>query len=421
VSCKANCRRPRWRLISTPPTAVWSVTELTTYLKRLLEADPLLQEATVRGEISNFRRHSSGHLYFSLKDDKSLLSCVCFRGAANCLEFQPQEGQQVIAYGHVNVYEPQGKYQLMVSHLQPDGLGELHQRFEALKARLAAEGLFAPERKRPLPRFPAAVALCTSPTGAAIRDMLNILRRRWPLTRVVLVPTLVQGEAAPASIVESLRQAAGAGVEVIIVGRGGGSLEDLWAFNEEIVARAIFACPIPTISAVGHETDITIADLVADLRAPTPSAAAELVVPDQAELRQHLDSLASRVKSGLQSLARRQHVRLARLEQNPIFTRPEALLAPWLQRVDVASDRAMEALMRRLERSRSVLQRLEASLRALDPREVLQRGYALVQRARDGALVSRVAQAPAGEELSLALSDGTVPARVMGEVQGKLF
>lgn len=402
-------------------TAVWSVSELTTYVKRLLESDELLQQVQVRGEISNFRRHSSGHLYFSLKDENSLLTCVCFRGAAGNLAFAPEEGQQVLAYGNVTVYEPQGKYQLLVTFMQPDGLGELHQRFEALKAKLAAEGLFAPERKRPLPRFPRTVALCTSPTGAAVRDMLNILRRRYPLARLLVIPAVVQGEAAPASICAALRRAAEAEVDVIIVGRGGGSLEDLWAFNEEAVARAIFACPIPTVSAVGHETDVTIADLVADLRAPTPSAAAELVVPDQGELRAHLNSLGQRARSALQSLARRQHVRLARLEQNPIFTRPEALLAPWLQRVDLATDRATEHLRRRLERARAVLQRLEASLRALDPRQVLGRGYALVQRTRDGALVNRVALAPAGEELTIAVSDGTIPARVGGEKQGRLF
>jgi exodeoxyribonuclease VII large subunit len=375
----------------------------------------------VRGEISNFRRHSSGHLYFSLKDEKSLLSCVCFRNAASGLDFDPQEGQQVVAFGHVNVYEPQGKYQLMVITMQPDGLGELHQRFEALKARLAAEGLFAPERKRPLPRFPRSIALCTSPTGAAVRDMINILSRRFPLARLYLVPTIVQGAAAPASILASLDRAAQAGVDVILLGRGGGSLEDLWAFNEEAVARAIFACPIPVVSAVGHETDVSISDLVADLRAPTPSAAAELVVPDQTELLSHLNALESRARSALQDLARQRGLRLARLEQNPLFTRPEALLAPWLQRVDEAGERGTANLTQRLERAAAVLQRLEASLRALDPREVLQRGYALVQRTRDGALVNRVALAPAGEDLTIAVSDGTVPARVSGEKQGRLF
>ena len=401
---------------------MWTVSQLTAYLKRLIETDALLQEVQVRGEISNFRRHSSGHLYFSLKDNQALLSCVCFRGSAQGLDFAPAEGQQVVAWGSLGVYEPQGKYQLLVVHMKPDGLGELHQRFEALKAKLAAEGLFAPERKRRLPRFPRRVALCTSPTGAAVQDMINILGRRFPLTRIVLVPTLVQGEQAPASVVESLRRAALAGVDVIIVGRGGGSLEDLWAFNEEAVARAIFASPVPVVSAVGHETDVTIADLVADLRAPTPSAAAELVVPDQAELGQHLRSLGQRTRAALQGLARARQVRLARLEQHPLFTRPETLLAPWLQRVDVAAERLAELLGERLREGRHALARLGASLRALDPHEVLGRGYALVRRTRDGALVSRVAQAPAGEALDIAVSDGTIAAQVRkpGE-QGRLF
>lgn len=403
-------------------TAIWTVGELTAYLKRLLEGDALLSQVQVRGEISNFKRHSSGHLYFSLKDDKALLSCVCFRGPAGQLKFAPEEGQRVVAYGSISVYEPQGKYQLVVTFMQPDGLGELHLRFEALKAQLAAEGLFAPERKRPLPRYPRSIALVTSPTGAAIRDLLNILGRRYPLARVLVVPTLVQGEAAPASIVNSLRRAAEAGVDVIIAGRGGGSLEDLWAFNEEAVARAIFASPVPVVSAVGHETDVTIADLVADLRAPTPSAAAELVVPDQAELRAHLAALGRQARAALQRLAQGRRVRLARLEQNPIFTRPESLLAPWLQRVDLAAEQATETLIRRLERAGQTLARLAASLRALDPREVLGRGYALVQRTRDRALVSRVELAPPGETLAIAVSDGTIPARVTGgDPQQSLF
>jgi exodeoxyribonuclease VII large subunit len=239
---------------------------------------------------------------------------------------------------------------------------------------------------------------------------------------VLIVPTLVQGEAAPGSIITSLRRAAQAGADVIIAGRGGGSLEDLWAFNEEAVARAIFASPVPVVSAVGHETDVTIADLVADLRAPTPSAAAELVVPDQAELRAYLSALGRNARAALQSLAQGRRVRLARLEQNPIFTRPEALLAPWLQRVDVAAEQAADLLTRRLERSGQVLLRLAASLRALDPREVLGRGYALVQRTRDRALVNKVELAPPGEALTIAVSDGTVPARVVGgKAQGSLF
>lgn len=402
--------------------AVWSVGELTAYLKRLLETDALLSQVQVRGEISNFRRHSSGHLYFSLKDDKALLPCVSFRGSAAKLRFDPQEGQRVVAWGNISVYEPQGKYQLVVSFMQPDGLGELHQRFEALKAQLEGEGLFAPERKRPLPRFPRSIALVTSPTGAAVRDLLNILERRYPLARVVLVPTLVQGEAAPASIVRSLQRAARAGVDVIIAGRGGGSLEDLWAFNEEVVARAIFASPVPVISAVGHETDVTIADLVADLRAPTPSAAAELAVPDQGELRARLAALGRHAQAGLESLAHSRRMRLARLEQNPIFTRPETLLAPWLQRVDLAAEQAVNTVSRRLERAGQTLARLTASLRALDPREVLGRGYALVQRTRDQALVSRVALAAPGEDLTIAVSDGAIAARVAGgKAQGSLF
>jgi len=257
---------------SNMQAAILSVSEVTAYLKQLLDRDEVLQQMVVRGEISNFTSHRSGHLYFSLKDEDSQLSCVCFRRDAQSLDFVPEEGMQVVAHGNVTVYERAGRYQLIVRFMRPDGAGELAARLEKLKARLEAEGLFDPARKRPLPRFPRAIGVCTSPTGAAIQDMIRIITRRYPRVKIVQFPTVVQGEAATLSIVQSL-QAAGhyRGLDVIIVGRGGGSLEDLWAFNEEAVARAIFACPIPVISAVGHETDFTISDYVADARAATPS------------------------------------------------------------------------------------------------------------------------------------------------------
>lgn len=392
---------------------MWSVSQLTTYLRQLIESDVLLQQVEVRGEISNFKRASSGHLYFSLKDESSVLSCVCFRGPASALEFQPEEGQQVLAYGSITVYEPQGRYQLMVVHMRPDGLGELHRRFEQLKSRLEAEGLFAPERKRALPRFPRIIALCTSSTGAAVRDMTNILSRRFPLARILIVPTVVQGDGAPASLVAALQRAVQAKPDVIIIGRGGGSLEDLWAFNEEVVARAIFACPVPVVSAVGHETDVTISDLVADLRAPTPSAAAELVVPEAGELQRHLRALGDRARAALTGLAQRQQMRLTRLEQHPIFARPETLLAPWMQRVDEAASRAREALGQQVQSFRHRLERRAASLKALDPREVLGRGYAICQRVRDGVLVTSIALAPPGERVEVTVRDGALVAETL--------
>lgn len=385
----------------------------------MIETDALLQQVQVRGEISNFKRHSSGHLYFSLKDESSVLSCVCFRGQASALEFEPEEGQQVLAYGSITVYEPQGRYQLVVVHMRLDGLGELHRRFEQLKARLEAEGLFAPERKRPLPRFPHTIALCTSPTGAAVRDMTNILSRRFPLARILIVPALVQGDQAPASLVAALQRAVQAKPDVIIIGRGGGSLEDLWAFNEEVVARAIFACPVPVVSAVGHETDVTISDLVADLRAPTPSAAAELVVPEVQDLQRHLHALGDRTRSALTTLAQRQQVRLARLEQHPVLAHPETLLAPWMQRLDEATSRTVGALGEQVQGFHHRLARLAASLKALDPRQVLERGYSICQRTRDRVLVSRVALAPPGERVEVTVSDGALVADTVETIPTK--
>ena len=274
----------------------YSVTELTRYLASLITGDPVLQGVWVRGEISNFTRHTSGHMYFTLKDDAARIRAVMFRGQNRTLRFTPENGMLVLAFGSVGVYERNGDYQIYVEMLEPVGQGSLNLAFEQLKEKLGKEGLFAPERKRPLPRLPQKVALITSPTGAAVRDLINILRRRRPNLDILLIPALVQGEEAPESLVAALGTAGQiSDLDLVIIGRGGGSLEELWAFNDERVARAIAASSHPVISAVGHETDFTIADFVADLRAPTPSAAAELAVPDQNELTRDVLALRERL------------------------------------------------------------------------------------------------------------------------------
>ncbi|MCC6187794.1 MAG: exodeoxyribonuclease VII large subunit, partial [Anaerolineales bacterium] len=283
---------------------LWTVSALNRYVKETLETDYRLQDLRVSGEVSGFRAYPSGHWYFSLKDGSAQVSCVMWRGRAERSRFTPRDGDAVVAVGSVTLYEARGQYQLDVALLQPAGEGVLFREFLRLKAQLEAEGLFAAERKRPLPAWPSRIGVVTSPAGAALRDILNILRRRCPLVEVVLAPTAVQGLDAPAQIVAALQACAGCAPDVIIVARGGGALEDLWCFNDEQVARAIAACPVPVVSGVGHETDFTLADFAADLRAPTPSAAAELVSPDGEQLRLDVDALGARLVDALLALTR---------------------------------------------------------------------------------------------------------------------
>lgn len=396
-------------------TPALSVQELTAYIRQLLERDQVLQEVAVCGEISNFTRHLSGHLYFSLKDDRATLSCVCFRGAAAGLKFAPQDGQRVIAYGSISVYEKQGRYQLLVRFMRPAGLGDLAAALEALRRQLSEEGLFAPERKRPLPRFPRAIGLITSPTGAAVEDMKRIIGQRYPLARIVVIPTIVQGEAGAPSIVASLQRANRRDdLDVLIVGRGGGSLEDLWCFNDERVARAVFASRLPVISAVGHETDTTICDLVADVRAATPSNAAELVVPDQQDLRRHLQALGRHLAAGLQGQITRWRQRLERTASHPLLQRPEMILQSWVQRVDTAATGLSDGVQMIVRALEARLDRAHVQLEALSPMAVLGRGYAIVRKREDQTVVRQVGQVAPGTALTVTVADGDFGARVEG-------
>jgi len=395
---------------------VWTVSQLTSHVQGLLEDHPPFRDIWLTGEISNLTRSSAGHVYFTLKDSRAALSCVMWRSAAGLLPWQPQQGDAALAHGHISVYAARGAYQLYVDRLQPAGRGDLHARFEALRDRLKAEGLFEAELKRPCPPFPRVVGIVTSPQAAALRDVLHVLRRRYPLVQVLLAPTLVQGDQAPAQIVAALRALdARDDVDVILLARGGGSLEELWAFNDEALARAIAASRHPVISGVGHETDFTIADFVADLRAPTPSAAAEMAVPDQAELRQRIGDRVAQLRGGLAQQLGRAMRDLAQQQRALQRLSPQGRIDTDRQRVDDAVRRAERALAHRLALHRSALGGASARLLVLSPAATLERGYAIVRSRDQGVVVRSVDQVQAGEELAVQVQDGEFGAVVGGE------
>jgi len=394
---------------------VLSVSALTKRVAQRLAEDWVLQDVAVRGELSNFVHHSSGHMYFSLKDAGSQLRCVMFRRENAALRFKPANGMDVVAHGYVGVYETRGEYQLYVRSLEPGGVGALYQAFETLKRRLEAEGLFAPERKRPLPRSPQRVAVATSRTGAALRDLINIARRRSPGTQLVLIPTIVQGADAPASLVSAIRLANRVGgFDALIVGRGGGSLEDLWGFNDETVARAAFASAIPLVSAVGHETDFTILDFVADVRAPTPSAAAELVFPDRQESHRRWQTLRDRLTRAAAAQVDRRRTALESLRLRTPFTHPYRLLDTRRQTADDLRARAALAATNTLQSQQQRAKSLEARLRALSPYSILERGYSVFRDPTTCAVISTVSQARPGAAGEVVVFDGTIQCQVTG-------
>lgn len=391
---------------------VITVGQLNKYVKTLLEGDANLAAVYISGEISNFTHHyQSGHMYMTLKDETAAVKAVMFRGHASKLAFKPENGMKVIVRARVSLYENTGAYQIYIEEMQPDGVGALQIAFEQLKKRLAAEGLFDETRKRPLPAYPMRVGVITSPTGAAVRDIFNVLGRRFPLARVVFCPVLVQGEGASASIVDAIRRFnAEAAADVLIVGRGGGSMEDLWAFNEEPVARAVAASSIPVISAVGHETDFTICDFVADLRAPTPSAAAELAVPEQRRLVSTLVGFQERLEWGcrgvLTSCARRLELLMQKrcLAAPGYYTEEQAMRLDYLtRRFAAAARQSLGAADRRLAASASKLD-------ALSPLKVLARGYA-IGYGENGQVLTDVRQVAPGDDIRLRLVNGTVQCR----------
>ncbi len=388
-----------------------TVSQLTNYIKSLLENAPPLQELCLRGEISNYKMHHSGHHYFTLKDENAVINAVMFAGNAAKLRFRPESGMKVIVYGRVSLFAKSGQYQIYVNQMVPDGVGALYIAYEQLKRRLHQEGLFNKSAKKPLPAYPERIALVTSPTGAAVRDMLRILKKRWPLSRVLVCPVKVQGEGAAQQIAEMLdylgqHQLA----DLVITGRGGGSLEDLWAFNEEAVARAIYRCPIPVISAVGHEPDITISDYVADLRAATPSDAAELAVPDGEELALRLGDtfshLAYMEKKRIDALRQR----LDTLASKKIMRSPEEYLNELRLALSIQQERMIAAARQLLGAKRRRFVQQAATLDALSPLKVLGRGYGFVTR--EGAIVKSADDLQAGDQIQIRLQGGRADCQV---------
>lgn len=391
----------------TPVTL--TVTQLNTYIKSLLDGDEHLRSVFVVGEISNFTNHyKSGHFYFSLKDQKCVVKAVMFASQAGRLRFLPQDGMKVLARGRVSVYEASGQYQLYIDDLQPDGIGALNLAFEQCKAKLAAEGLFDPNRKKPIPVYPQRIGVITSPTGAAVHDIQQVLGRRYPLAEIIFAPVLVQGEGAVAQIVEALETFGRLRcADVIILGRGGGSLEDLWAFNEEAVARAVAASEIPIISAVGHETDVTICDFAADLRAPTPSAAAELAVPDWKELVGVLQGYQDSIYQFMERKYRQCRDALQQAVQCRFLSHPDEMVSLRKMEVDRKAQQLSTEIHRKAASAQTSFAALSGKLDALSPLKVLSRGYAMVSNQKGEAVV-HPGQVGLGERLQLRFSEGTI-------------
>ena len=398
---------------------VLSITQLNEYIRGRMDSDPLLAQVAVRGEISNYKLYPSGHHYFTLKDEGSALRCVMFKGNAMRLRFRPENGMKIIAMGKVSVYPRDGAYQLYCTAMTMDGVGDLYAAFEQLKKKLAAQGLFDPAHKKLLPRYPGTIGIITSSAGAAVHDMLRILRKRYPLSRVRLLPVRVQGAEAPGEIAAAIGYANHYHLaDLLIVGRGGGSIEDLWAFNDEQVAYAIYHSEIPVISAVGHEPDVTISDYVADLRAATPSNAAELAVPDQDALRQSLDAMSNAMASSLnrQVKAARQHLMV--LSASKALQSPTGYLEQRNQSVELLKNRLIAAQNQNITRAKQRYIAQISKLEAMSPLKVLTRGYSMVQTER-GEVVRSVSQVSLGERIRVRLSDGTLSATVMKKEEGK--
>lgn len=393
---------------------ILSVSEVNGYTKSLLDEDVILSDVHVSGEISNLKRHSSGHMYFTLKDEKGQLSAAMFKWQCQYLRFAPANGMKVVAHGKITLYEAGGQYQMVTASLQPDGIGALYAAYEKLKAKLEEEGLFAQELKRPLPAMPQRVGVVTSKTGAAVRDIVNIITRRWPLCTIVLAPVMVQGDAAPPQIVDAIRQMnALDACDVMIVGRGGGSIEDLWAFNDEQVVRAVADSTIPVISAVGHETDFTLCDFAADMRAPTPSAAAELAVPDMAAVHSFISDTAGRMTMLMNMRLRSLEERFKTASDRRCFSSPEYLYEAKSQRLDIAVNRLVGSMSAINSHCRERLSAVSARLTALNPLAVLARGYSVVSVGE--RIISSAGQLEPGDRIRIQLSDGIAAAEIIKE------
>ncbi|MFA6450657.1 MAG: exodeoxyribonuclease VII large subunit [bacterium] len=391
---------------------ILSISAVNGIIKRTLEDSPSLTNIRVRGEISNFTHHANGHMYFSLKDENAQIRGVMFQRYAGTLRFKPEDGLEVVALGSVSVFEKRGEYQFYVRHMQPAGIGALYLQFEKLKQKLQSEGIFDPSRKKLIPRFPQKIAVVTSPTGAAVRDVINIITRRFPSVEVIIVPALVQGADAPRSVRAALKRAQNIPeINTILLVRGGGSIEDLWGFNDEQLARDIAASKIPIISGVGHETDFTISDFAADLRAPTPSAAAEIAVPDLNELRLKLRSTQERLNRRLLDLARFYRSRVETMSVTLAPTRILDLIDRRRQLLDDYSKEMKKGCSRLIDTNRKQVLHVEEKLAAIDPRRVLARGFAICEDQKTGRVVRSVAQVKHGAPMRVTLHDGSFSAR----------
>lgn len=392
---------------------VYTVKQVNSYIKNMFTQDFMLNRIYVKGEVSNLKYHTSGHIYFSLKDESGTIACVMFAGSRSGLSFRMEEGQQIIVLGVVDVYARDGKYQLYARKIVRDGVGLLYERFELLKKELQEMGMFAPEYKQKIPKYIRRLGVVTAPTGAAVRDIINITKRRNPFVQIILYPALVQGEGASESIVKGIHALEAEKVDVMIVGRGGGSMEDLWAFNEEAVARAVFDCSVPVISAVGHETDTTIIDFVADLRAPTPSAAAELAVYDFMEMKKNLKLREERLLHFMQLILERKRQKLEQYSLRMRAYHPQQRLNEQRQFAADAENRLRREMMRRLEQEKYRLGLMAERLKGLSPLEKLSQGYAYVENS-SGANVRTVSNVKQGEQITVYVTDGRIRAEVTG-------
>lgn len=392
---------------------IYSITQINEYIQGRMNEDPMLAQVAVRGEISNYKLYPSGHHYFTLKDEQSALKCVMFKGNAMSLRFRPASGMKVIALGRISVYPRDGQYQLYVSSMAMDGIGDLYAAFEALKKKLSQQGLFDPAKKKPIPKYPQTIGIVTSSAGAAVHDILRILRRRYPLCSVRLLPVRVQGAEAPEEIVSAIRYANAHDLaDLLIVGRGGGSIEDLWAFNDERVAYAIYESHIPIISAVGHEPDVTIADYVADLRAATPSNGAELAVPDREALTQNLDAFSAAMTGALNRQLRLASQRLEGLAASPALCSPTGYLDRREKDLGLLKEKLLAAQNRELSKAQQKYVANVAKLDAMSPLKVLSRGYAMAQK-ETGELIRSVKQTTTGESIVVSLADGKLNASIL--------
>ena len=410
-----------------------TISDLNRYIKAKFDIDSNLNNVYLKGEISNFKHHTRGHFYFTLKDENSRLSAVMFNFNASKVNFEPEDGMKVLVSGRISVYEATGAYQIYVNTMEMDGIGNLYLEFEKLKQKLASEGLFNPEHKRPIPKHPKTIGIITAPTGAAIRDILSTIKRRYPIARTILFPALVQGEGAKESVTKQLKKAQEYDLDVIICGRGGGSIEDLWAFNEEIVARAVYNSDKPIVSAVGHEIDYTICDFVADLRAPTPTGAAELVVPSKLEILKYLGDYQARIKSVINSKLTNYTNVLKKLESNYILKNPLSMYEVEEQKLDNILERLTSLMkykldkevtylnnlsknispniLNKLEKEKIKLETIEAKLNLLNPENILKKGYSLTLI--DGRIVKSVKEVSKGAILTTKLSDGNIMSEVI--------